>query len=106
VKVKAAALGAAMAGLQKRKYLDVETDPEKLVNYVVGANIYKEGEDPKIKPDSEYPDWLWELRTTREVPDPEDLPFDSDEYWKRVRKLNRRRTNLMKKTKHKFGIFD
>ncbi|KAK4779394.1 hypothetical protein SAY86_006922 [Trapa natans] len=28
---------------------------------VVGANILKEGADPKILPDSEYPDWLWHL---------------------------------------------
>ncbi|XP_059637678.1 large ribosomal subunit protein mL54-like [Cornus florida] len=28
---------------------------------VVGANILKDGADPKILPDSEYPDWLWRL---------------------------------------------
>lgn len=28
---------------------------------VYGANILKEGQDPKILPDSEYPDWLWHL---------------------------------------------
>lgn len=28
---------------------------------VVGANILKEGADPKILPDSDYPDWLWHL---------------------------------------------
>uniref|UniRef100_A0A1D1Y6V6 Large ribosomal subunit protein mL54 n=1 Tax=Anthurium amnicola TaxID=1678845 RepID=A0A1D1Y6V6_9ARAE len=28
---------------------------------VVGANILKDGADPKIMPDSEYPDWLWHL---------------------------------------------
>nr|XP_043634111.1 54S ribosomal protein L37, mitochondrial-like [Erigeron canadensis]XP_043634112.1 54S ribosomal protein L37, mitochondrial-like [Erigeron canadensis] len=28
---------------------------------VVGANILKDGTDPKILPDSEYPDWLWHL---------------------------------------------
>ncbi|KAL8211054.1 hypothetical protein R6Q57_005491 [Mikania cordata] len=26
---------------------------------VVGANILKDGTDPKILPDSEYPEWLW-----------------------------------------------
>ena len=96
----------AMASLQKRKYLDVETDPERLVNYVVGANIYKEGEDPKLKPDSEYPDWLWELRTERGGIDPEDLDPETEAYWRRVKKLHRRRNNLMMKTKHKHGIFD
>ncbi|XP_059655983.1 uncharacterized protein LOC132302984 [Cornus florida] len=28
---------------------------------VVGANILKDGADPKIFPVSEYPDWLWHL---------------------------------------------
>lgn len=28
---------------------------------VVGANILKDGADPKILPDSDYPDWLWHL---------------------------------------------
>lgn len=32
---------------------------------VVGANILKEGSDPKILPDSEYPDWLWHLLDKR-----------------------------------------
>ncbi|KAE8705045.1 TMV resistance protein N-like [Hibiscus syriacus] len=32
---------------------------------VVGANILKDGADPKIMPDSEYPDWLWHLLEKR-----------------------------------------
>ncbi|XP_004515056.1 uncharacterized protein [Cicer arietinum] len=32
---------------------------------VVGANILKEGTDPKILPYSEYPDWLWHLLDKR-----------------------------------------
>lgn len=28
---------------------------------VFGGNILKDGQDPKILPDSEYPDWLWLL---------------------------------------------
>ncbi|CAL5368457.1 unnamed protein product [Camellia sinensis] len=32
---------------------------------VVGANILKEGVDPKIVADSEYPDWLWHLLDKR-----------------------------------------
>eukprot|EP00252_Welwitschia_mirabilis_P006123 TRINITY_DN16856_c0_g1_i1.p1 TRINITY_DN16856_c0_g1~~TRINITY_DN16856_c0_g1_i1.p1 ORF type:complete len:131 (+),score=14.17 TRINITY_DN16856_c0_g1_i1:19-411(+) len=34
---------------------------EVISKTVVGANINKEGSDPAIKPDSEYPDWLWTL---------------------------------------------
>eukprot|EP00271_Cylindrocystis_brebissonii_P011528 TRINITY_DN29371_c0_g1_i1.p1 TRINITY_DN29371_c0_g1~~TRINITY_DN29371_c0_g1_i1.p1 ORF type:complete len:123 (-),score=29.00 TRINITY_DN29371_c0_g1_i1:229-597(-) len=29
--------------------------------FVVGANFLKEGSDPPLKDDSEYPDWLWTL---------------------------------------------
>ena len=32
---------------------------------VVGANILKDGADPKVLPDSEYPDWLWHLLDKR-----------------------------------------
>ncbi|CAK9167090.1 unnamed protein product [Ilex paraguariensis] len=32
---------------------------------VVGANILKDGTDPKILADSEYPDWLWHLLDKR-----------------------------------------
>ncbi|KAJ8544019.1 hypothetical protein K7X08_025637 [Anisodus acutangulus] len=32
---------------------------------VVGANILKDGTDPKVLPDSEYPDWLWHLLDKR-----------------------------------------
>ncbi|KAJ4972771.1 hypothetical protein NE237_005945 [Protea cynaroides] len=32
---------------------------------VVGANTLKEGVDPKVMPDSEYPEWLWHLLDKR-----------------------------------------
>lgn len=41
--------------------MPVETDAKKLVNFVCGSNILKEGQDIELKPDSEYPDWLWNL---------------------------------------------
>ncbi|KAJ4827321.1 hypothetical protein Tsubulata_003271 [Turnera subulata] len=31
----------------------------------VGANILKDGTDPKVLADSEYPDWLWHLLDKR-----------------------------------------
>lgn len=36
-------------------------DKEVKSTTVVGANILKDGADPKILSDSEYPDWLWHL---------------------------------------------
>lgn len=45
--------------------LPVETDAKKLVKFVCGSNILKEGQDIELKPDSEYPDWLWNLNISR-----------------------------------------
>lgn len=60
---------------------------------VVGANILKDGSDPKILPDPEYPDWLWHLIDKR-LPlselrrmDIETLPY---EQLKRFVKLDNR----------------
>ncbi|XP_020571802.1 54S ribosomal protein L37, mitochondrial [Phalaenopsis equestris] len=60
---------------------------------VVGANILKDGSDPKVLPDSEYPDWLWHL-TDKRLPlselrrkDIEALPY---EQLKRFVKLDNR----------------
>merc|ERR1712116_74296 len=66
-KPAAAALGkkggkkGKLGPVVERRVLPVETDPEKLVNYVCGSNIMKEGENIKLQPDSEYPEWLWDL---------------------------------------------
>ncbi|KAF8766703.1 39S ribosomal protein L54 like protein [Argiope bruennichi] len=54
--------GKITATLTQKKRLPAESDVKKLVNYCCGSNIYKEGEDVKLKDDSEYPDWLWTLR--------------------------------------------
>lgn len=36
---------------------EVCKDPVRLTSYAVGANIYKQGEDPPLKPKEEYPAW-------------------------------------------------
>lgn len=36
---------------------EVCKDPVKLTSYAVGANIFKQGEDPQLKPKEEYPAW-------------------------------------------------
>ncbi|XP_010497430.1 PREDICTED: 39S ribosomal protein L54, mitochondrial-like, partial [Camelina sativa] len=49
---------------------------------VVGANTLKEGSDPKILPDSDYPQWLWHLLDKRPAlselrrKNVETLPYD------------------------------
>ena len=52
----------ATATGKRRFRLEVETDPHKLVNYCCGLNYHKDEPPIKLKPDSEYPDWLWTLR--------------------------------------------
>ncbi|KQJ91736.1 54S ribosomal protein L37, mitochondrial [Brachypodium distachyon] len=60
---------------------------------VFGANILKEGSDPKIQPDAEYPDWLWHLVDKRPVlselrrKDAKELPYED---LKRFVKLDNR----------------
>ncbi|KAG7200055.1 hypothetical protein KM043_000504 [Ampulex compressa] len=75
----------------EKKVLPVEKDVHKLLAYVCGSNICKDGEDVKLKPDSEYPEWLWSIRTEKRRL--EDLDPDTKEYWRFVRKEALRRKN-------------
>ncbi|CAH2098537.1 unnamed protein product [Euphydryas editha] len=82
-------------GAMEKKELPVETDPEKLVNYVCGSNIYVTGEDVKLKDDSEYPEWLWSLHTGK-PPSIEELDPNTKQYWLRVRAAGMRRNNRLR----------
>ncbi|KAJ0171726.1 hypothetical protein K1T71_012489 [Dendrolimus kikuchii] len=82
-------------GTMEKKELPVETDPDKLVNYVCGSNIYITGEDVKIKDDSEYPDWLWNLNTGA-PPKIEELDPTTKRYWIRVRAAGMKRNNRLR----------
>ncbi|KAM3875876.1 large ribosomal subunit protein mL54 [Diretmus argenteus] len=77
---------------------EVCTDPQKLTTHAVGVNIFKQGEDPKLKPHEEYPEWLFQLnlgpaKKLRE------LEPDSWEYWQRLRKENIWRNNRLQQGK-------
>ncbi|CAG7726938.1 unnamed protein product [Allacma fusca] len=80
----------------EKKILPVVTDPKRLVNYVCGSCIYKEGEDIKLGDDSQYPDWLWTLRTGP-APPLEELSPETDEYWGRLRQQMMKRNNRLAK---------
>lgn len=83
----------------EKKELPVETDAHRLQTHVCGTNIYKEGgEDVMIKPDSEYPSWLWTIRTGP-FPPLEELDPNTKQYWRRLRLLGLRRNNKVKGTK-------
>ncbi|KAH8271572.1 hypothetical protein KR018_008744 [Drosophila ironensis] len=84
--------------IMEKKVIPVETDANRLVSYVCGSNYLKTGEDVKIKPDAEYPDWLWSLNTERIIP-LEELDPNTKQYWRRLRKLALRRNNQLSKLK-------
>ncbi|XP_077389768.1 large ribosomal subunit protein mL54 isoform X1 [Festucalex cinctus] len=77
---------------------EVCKDPVRLTTYAVGVNFYKEGEDPKLKPVEEYPEWLFQLNLGAPYKLNE-LEEDSWEYWRRVRKENIWRHNRLQKGK-------
>ncbi|XP_068650960.1 large ribosomal subunit protein mL54-like [Aristolochia californica] len=60
-KAKKGGKGSAAADAPKASTLSQEIKSTT----VVGANILKDGTDPKVLPDSEYPDWLWHLLDKR-----------------------------------------
>ncbi|XP_072245693.1 large ribosomal subunit protein mL54 [Leuresthes tenuis] len=77
---------------------EVCKDPVRLTTYAVGANIFKQGEDPKLKPTEEYPEWLFQLNVG-DVKKLHELESDTWEYWKRLRKENIWRYNRLHKGK-------
>ncbi|CAL1681916.1 unnamed protein product [Lasius platythorax] len=82
----------------EKKLLPVETDVNRLMTYVCGTNLYKEGEDVKIKSDSEYPSWLWTIRTGP-APSLEELDPNTKQYWRKLRLLGLKRNNKRQKTR-------
>ena len=96
---------AVAPSAKKRHHLDVEMDPVKLCTRLVGGNIYKEGQDPELLPDSEYPDWLWKLRTVKEPPKLSELEYDSAEYWDHLKQEDKLRRLRMKAVKYAYKEF-
>ncbi|XP_022615300.1 39S ribosomal protein L54, mitochondrial [Seriola dumerili] len=77
---------------------EVCKDPVRLTSYAVGVNIFKQGDDPKLKPPEEYPEWLFELNLGAPK-NLQELEPESWEYWKRLRKENIWRFNRLHKGK-------
>lgn len=84
-----------------RPGIEVETDAETLTRYCCGANIYKDGSDPELKPDNEYPDWLWSLDINPFGKTVDDLDKDTFKYWRYIRKEHMKRNNAKAKLRFK-----
>lgn len=87
-----------MGPVAEKVILPVETDATKLVSYVCGSNINKTGEDIKIKPDSEYPDWLWTLNVGKPLT-LEEMDPETKQYWRKLRNQALKRNNKLSKLK-------
>ncbi|KAJ0032426.1 hypothetical protein NQD34_002507 [Periophthalmus magnuspinnatus] len=96
-KVAAKGKGKGMVK-EELKGPEICKDPVRLTTYAVGVNIFKQGEDPKLKEPGEYPDWLFQLNLG--MPNKlNELEADTWEYWKRLRKENMWRHNKLHKGK-------
>uniref|UniRef100_A0A1B6GLI5 Large ribosomal subunit protein mL54 n=1 Tax=Cuerna arida TaxID=1464854 RepID=A0A1B6GLI5_9HEMI len=77
---------AGSASFEKIR-LPVETDARKLVTHLCGSNLLAEGgEDIKLKPDSEYPEWLWNLYIGK-TKSLSELDPETIEYWNKLRAI-------------------
>lgn len=72
----------------------------------VGANILKDGTDPPVKPDSEYPDWLWHLLDKQpplselERKDPNTMSFPELQRFVKLDNRRRIKENNATRAKH------
>ena len=79
----------------------VETDPKKLVKYCCGLNILKTGgQEVELKPTSEYPEWLWELKIDGKGPSIDEMSPDTLEYWFRKRRIALRHKNKLSRRQY------
>ena len=64
-----------------------------------GINYFKEGSDPPLLADSEYPEWLWDTLQPKQPVDEESADVNNKAYWRRLRKIKLRQANETRKKK-------
>lgn len=90
---------ATKGRVAKKSAIEVVTDAKLLCTRLCGGNYYKEGEDPVLAPDEDYPDWLYKLRTDKRPIPLEQLSKDDPKYWKRLKLLTIRQKNKIRYAK-------
>ncbi|KPP56299.1 hypothetical protein Z043_126105 [Scleropages formosus] len=76
---------------------EVCKDPVRLTSHAVGVNIFKQEEDPPLRPHEEYPSWLFQLNLG---PPKKLTELDPESYdcLKRLRKEHIWRSNKLQKS--------
>ena len=99
-------IGGAAGASSTRLRLVPETDPVKLTTFLCGGDISREGaKDPELKPESEYPDWLWTLRVERGSLPLDELDPDTWDYWLKLHKINTKARFTAMRMKYKYRRF-
>ena len=78
---------------KKRFRLAVENDVNKLITHCCGANYFNDGDEIKLKDDSEYPDWLWTIPLR--PPKLHEYDPNTKEYWEKAAIVGRQRENKL-----------
>ena len=82
-----------------RTFLRCMSDSVATPTTCPGANYFKEGSDPVLKPDNDYPDWLWTLGGPKKDLKDMSPEVDGKAYYKRLRKQTLRNNNTIRKQK-------
>ncbi len=70
----------------------METDTQKLTSHCCGLDYRVDGkEDPKLGPDSDYPDWLFTMNVERPLPTSDQMEPGTLEYYIQLREEHNQR---------------
>lgn len=81
---------------------DDATADVDLTRVCAGLNYFQTGEDPPIREDNEYPDWL--VNIIEPVKSYKELLPDSKQYWRRFNKVKARENNFASKQLKRWGV--
>lgn len=77
---------------------ELVTDPATLANFAVGVNYLQDAPMVPLRPDAEYPEWLFQMHLgpPKKL---QELDPDALQYWRRLRKHNSWQRNKLKKSR-------